>query len=402
MTAKKSRKESAAARRVLEGLVDGPGVRAHPDLAALLRRGATRWADTGDAGLAALARILDERLDRELGERTRPRDEALAWLAASGEFDGERATSARALHRAVAEAIRNYERTGWRRDRGYGEPSTVGVRAAALFAIVSHGPCGVATVKAILAKPCDPTAFLAIFFRLQFSRPAPEPSPSNSRRRAPRMFAEAKPKPDTDILLAALARKPENQKLLADDRAAIVADRKARLARIKALDAKAEIDWPREQAAIAGAVAKVRAAERELRAANDGLNVVNAAAFEAQHARTVARRAEEAALLAGADVAAVEKFKGECLDELARLRGPGVLVSGETVERNPVTRETVRRLHGNGAAVKARLDAVLASYRGADELKLEPDQARLGEIVEAIKAAWPIVETPALPAGAAK
>ena len=216
------------------------------------------------------------------------------------------------------------------------------------------------------------------------------------------MFAEAKPKPDTDILLAALARKPENQKLLADDRAAIVADRKARLARIKALDAKAEIDWPREQAAIAGAVAKVRAAERELRAANDGLNVVNAAAFEAQHARTVARRAEEAALLAGADVAAVEKFKGECLDELARLRGPGVLVSGETVERNPVTRETVRRLHGNGAAVRARLDAVLASYRGADELKLEPDQARLGEIVEAIKAAWPIVETPALPAGAAK
>ena len=133
MTAKKSRKDSAApARRVLEGLVDGPAVRERADLAGLLRRGATVWADTGEAGLAALARILEERLDRELGERTRPRDEALHWLAAGGEFAWARATSARAHHREVAAAIRLYETSDWLRDRRYGEPRMVGARAAAL------------------------------------------------------------------------------------------------------------------------------------------------------------------------------------------------------------------------------------------------------------------------------
>lgn len=192
--------------------------------------------------------------------------------------------------------------------------------------------------------------------------------------------------------LIALARQPTALKAAEDRHVKSVADRQARLDRIKAQDAKAGIEWPRNQNAIAKAVTKLRDLERQMREANDELWVAKAADADASNLYTRSRAVEEAALIEGADVTAIERWKGDCLNELDALRRPGVIVTKQTVERNPVTRQEIRNGYSNMASIRARLDAVLASYREADELKLVADPRKLPTVIAEIRAGWPVVD----------
>jgi hypothetical protein len=215
----------------------------------------------------------------------------------------------------------------------------------------------------------------------------------DSARGAPKITNSAI-KPQEAQVLAALARQPANLKLLAADRASTVADRQACVDRIKALDAEAEIDWPKGQRAIGLAVAKCREAERKLREACDTLFAANAAAAKANLEYTNAREAEEATLLATADIAAIDGWKKELLDEFAALQRAGLLVSSESIERDPVTRRTIRRRFSNAANIAARMAAVRETFRAIDLLKFEPDQTRLPTIFAAARASWPKVDSP--------
>jgi hypothetical protein len=192
--------------------------------------------------------------------------------------------------------------------------------------------------------------------------------------------------------LAALARQPSTQKLIAEDHARIVAERQARVDRIAALDAQAEVAWPKAQAAIKTASAKVREAERRLREANEALATANAADSTASYAYTRARQAEEAALIAGADGATIEAWQRELLDEIDRLRRPGAIIAGEERGRHPVTRRATIRRFSNAASVRARLLALRDAFEASDLLKLEPDQARLPAIIAALREALPKVD----------
>ncbi len=199
-------------------------------------------------------------------------------------------------------------------------------------------------------------------------------------------------KPNEIETLTALARQPDVQKTVAEERARMVSERQARVDRIKALDAKAEIEWPAGQAAIKAARTKVREAERHLREANEALAGATAAAMNRSWAYSNARQAEETPLIDGADVATIAAWKSELQDEMAALQRPGVLIHSESVERHPVTRREIRRGYTNVASVRARQAAVLAAFRAADLLALEPDQARLPTIIAETRASWPKVD----------
>lgn len=199
-------------------------------------------------------------------------------------------------------------------------------------------------------------------------------------------------KPAEVEALVALARRPEALKAIEDQHAREVADRKARVERIKALDAQAAIDWPRGQAAIAKAIEAREKAIRALHDADAELTSANANSFNKSHAYTRARQSEEAALLDRADLATIEAWKSELLNELTALGRPGVIVTSQTVTRSEVTRKEIKNGYSNIGTIRARMAAVRKSYEDGDLLKLEPDSRRLPAIIAEIRASWPKVD----------
>jgi hypothetical protein len=192
--------------------------------------------------------------------------------------------------------------------------------------------------------------------------------------------------------LAALARAPATQKAVADAHARDVAERQARNDRIKALDAQSATDWPAGQRAVAKAIEGREKAIRALMAADETLRQANGDAFSKSHAYTRSRMEEEAALIAGADLPLISKWKDELLNELTALGRPSVIVTNQTVERSPVTRQQVRTGYSNIKSINLRMSAVQKSYQEADELKLVADQRTLPTIIAEIRASWPEVD----------
>lgn len=197
-------------------------------------------------------------------------------------------------------------------------------------------------------------------------------------------------------VLAALARQPQNLKLLAEDHAKMVADRQASVDRIKALDAQSEAEWAKSQRAIESATAKFREAERKLREASEALFEANAARSRTRAEYTNAREAEEATLIATADIAAIEAWKTALIDEHTALQRPNILAYGQSTERDPVTRKTVHHGFSNASGIVALMKALLEAYYAADLLKFEPDQSRLPAIFAAARASWPRIDSPVI------
>jgi hypothetical protein len=199
-------------------------------------------------------------------------------------------------------------------------------------------------------------------------------------------------KPSEIEALTALARSPAALKTIQDHHAKLVAERTARVARIKALDAQASIDWPRGQAAIAKAIEGRERAIRALRDADAELAKANAESFNksAEYARS--RQSEESALIADADLATIEAFKNDCLRELENLCRPSVIVSNVVVTRSEATGKPIRSGVSNMASIVARMAAVRAAYHDAESLKWLPDQRKLASTIDAIRAEFPLVD----------
>jgi len=327
-----------------------------------------------DAWLAARP---DERLNR--------RDAAIEALASFCEPG-----STRRIADQVLAKLRRYETTRWRRERELtAAPLAHGAEGAALFALMrasgATGSPGDRTIRSALAA-----ARVGQKLTVSVAHETSHPSSVTKSKRNRKMNVATKPAEFE--ALAALARQPATIKLLEDDRAKTIAERRARVDRIKALDAKSEIEWPQGQRAIAAAALKVREAERRLREANDELAAANAAASNASHSHTTARQGEEAALIAGADIATIDAWKRELLAEFDAMQRPGAIVYGESVDRHPVTRKEIRRGFSNVASVRARMAAVRAALEAADLLKLEPDQRRLPAIIAEALASLPKVD----------
>jgi hypothetical protein len=200
---------------------------------------------------------------------------------------------------------------------------------------------------------------------------------------------------DERAIISALARAPATQELVEAERARVISERQARVDRIALPDAEAETAWPVGEARKKAAATKVREAERQLKIANDELGAVNASASNRSAVYTSARQGEESALIAGADIAAIEAWKRELLDALDALRRPGVVATSQTSDKDPVTRKSTSRGFTNAPGVRARIAAITDAYRAANQLKLLPDQRQIPTVLTAARASWPkITDTP--------
>jgi hypothetical protein len=192
--------------------------------------------------------------------------------------------------------------------------------------------------------------------------------------------------------LTALARSPAALKQLEDQHAKNVADRQSLNDRIAELDRSAEKTWPAGQLAIETAAKKVRAAERSLRESNDALAKAHTESFNASQAYTRERMAAEGALIEGADLATIAKWKDESLAELNRLQKPGIIVTNVVVSRSEATGKSIKSGVSNMASIVARMKAVSAAYHDADLLKVLPDQRQLPVVIAQIRASWPAID----------
>ncbi len=353
------------------------------DIERLMRAAIPQMAASGGKA-AQLGALLENWLATRPDERLRRRDAAIVAMAEFCELG-----SNREIARQIRQRAARYETTRWRRERMLVTPPlTAGTEGAALFGLLrasgASGAPGDKTIRNALAA-----ARAGQNLELSVAQGECCSQPSNSRRSRK---LNTTIKPNEIEVLAALARRPDVQKTVADDHARIVAERQARVDRIAALDAQAEVAWPKAQAAIKTASAKVREAERRLREANEALAAANAADSTASYAYTRARQAEEAALIAGADGATIEAWQRELLDDIDKLRRPGAIIAGETIERHPVTRKAIRRGFSNVASVRARLLALRDAFEASGELALAPDQATLTAKIAALREALPKVD----------
>jgi hypothetical protein len=385
--------ESQKGNRVVRVAIAGDGL----DRESLRQAIEQMRAIGGPAG--RLGAMIAERLDALPDERKLRRDAAIVALAET--FDGKPWQVAG----EAASAILRYATSAWkRRDCRLAAPPLeyAGSPAKlALFAIMREGGGAVIGQKqiaklvaraGIAATRCFSGETHGTQIAVSMSIASCEADYRQTTDRKGPGPMNAQPKPHELEALAALARQPSTKKLLADDRSRRIAERQAGVDRIKALDANGALEWPAGQAAIKEAVAKCRQAECRLREANDALLAATAAASKASWAYTRARETEEAALIAGADLATISAWRNEMLDEMAALQRSGVLVHSESVERHPVTRKEVRRGFSNAKSVSARLAAVRAAFEEAGVLALEPDQARLPAIIAEARASWPKVD----------
>jgi hypothetical protein len=207
---------------------------------------------------AWLGEILAERIAAWPDERLRRRDAAIVALARICEAELDRGIAAR-----IASKLARYETTRWRRERmARAAPSAHGYEGAALFAVLrasgASGAPGTSTIRrALAAFRAGQDSAIAVG---QNETEADFTIDSSPRNPSPKLNAAAKP---TELAaLATLARQTSTQELLADDRAGIVAERQSHVDAIKVLDAKAEADWPKGQAAIAAAAAQMRDVNR--------------------------------------------------------------------------------------------------------------------------------------------
>lgn len=335
---------------------------------------------------AKLGALLEDWLAARPGERLRRRDAAIVALAAFCEPGSDNQ-----LAKQIRPMVLRYESARWPRERVLNAaPIAHGAQGAALFALMRAslpwGAPGDRTIRnALAAADSWQNGPLSIANEQAEASTVPQSERNRKMNAAPKSL-------DFEVV-AALARQPATQKLLADERTRVVAERKARVERIHVLDAKGAVAWPAGQAAIQAAVAKVRDAERALRQANDALAKANLDSVLSTHAHTVARQAEETALIASADMATIEAWKSEMIDEHTALCRPGIVATGTSTERSEVTKREVRHhLTSNSASIRARLKAVLEAYHAADLLALEPDQARLPQIIAEIRSSLPQIE----------
>jgi hypothetical protein len=168
-----------------------------------------------------------------------------------------------------------------------------------------------------------------------------------------------------------------------------IATRRSHLAAIAKLDAQGEKSYAKEEARKAASLVKVRQAERDLQTVIAEYNAVLAGVSSERREREDVRRRHELALLDG-DWKVVDLFENDCLTELERVRrsGQSQILSTRNARTGRSSSETV----SNSNSVRARLEAVSASFRAAGELRLIPDPHDLPARIAEIKASWPRVD----------
>jgi hypothetical protein len=200
------------------------------------------------------------------------------------------------------------------------------------------------------------------------------------------------PKFNDAEIIASLIHNPETRKLAEAARARKVAARRECADRITSLDAEAEAAWPKLSNAIEIAKARVKAAEVKLRDANDQLAVAVHARSAASWSHTNSRREAEIELIDGAEMELIGRFREWLNDEREKTYKRSAIVSVSGIDRNSVTAKTIRTGANNLASIRAWQAAIASALERADLLALEPDQSRVPELIEGIRATLPPVD----------
>ena len=325
---------------------------------------------------ALAAQLLRERVAEMAAARQAHRDKAIVALREAF-FPRFSVYAAAPL---IAGALARYAASAWRHERSLPQSpeASRGKLAEALFTIMrlnDDKPVSAATARRALGAAeaaQNRTVEMSGRSRLQCGQ----------QTGTPKMLAYAD---DIAILTGTADFKAKKARFVEDE----IAARRIHLAAIERLDAEATKAYGRQEKRREAAIAKVRAAERELKTVTSEALAVQHAIGQERDAYQRERAEHETALL-DFDQCLITEFERACIDELERVRKAGQ--TSQTLARNERTGRVERSVISNSKSLLARLYAVGASMRLATELRLIADPRELPARIAEMKTSWPTIE----------
>ena len=328
-----------------------------------------------------LERELWARLDQAPESMLRRRDAAITALAAF--YFG----SAHSVAKEIASDLGRYGASRWRlRDKNFEAAPlefSPGSHQSLIFTVlqVSGGEDGVPSVRHIRRILGQNTA-------AESAQKREHPLTGIKQRKGRNTMNAIVPHSDQK-LLASLRQSPEIQKILVDEHAHTVAERKEIITAIAALDAKANRDFVSLDKAVETAVAGGREAEKALRAANDRISKASFAKSAAGIDYSIQRQILAVRLREGVDERIFREFQSEMLDELDKARKQFDV--GSVRVKNRMTGFSEDLVFNNGASVQARVAAIRAAMDEAETLPFAADQSLVPARLETLRAGLPKV-----------
>jgi len=194
---------------------------------------------------------------------------------------------------------------------------------------------------------------------------------------------------DTQKFLDALQAHPIGKEIKNTAQAETIAARKKLIEALAANEAKADKAFPLLAKAVDTAVAKVRAAEKALQAANEDLWKANQAKSNASFDHTGERHRIEALLSDTEYYETITEFQREMRNGQDDARKQFDFHNEVIV--NALTGATTHRGYDNRASVDARISAMRAAIDQAEALRLIADQSNVPERLAAIRSSLPKV-----------
>jgi hypothetical protein len=317
-------------------------------------------------------------MDGEAVARLARRDAAIIELATR--WYGDLSNNAAAAE--IAQSLRRYETTTWRRRDALlsdPPPSAFGTARELEWRILREG-LGKALGRSRIRQILDESPFA----NLRLLRLASVPP--RIRHDEPEPALNAQPKVEEIIRATEIFRAtPEFQKAAARAEDKQAAERQARLDAIAKLNAEMEKAWPRHEKLKAESLAREQDAVRALKAASQEHQKTLGAVAAERSTYESERRAHEEALIAG-EWPEISEFIDKCYKEMELARA--ALSTRSYMRRNARTGKAEEVRVSNSKLVEERTQAISRSVRDALDLRMIADRRKLPAAIEEIIESW--------------
>jgi type I site-specific restriction endonuclease len=206
----------------------------------------------------------------------------------------------------------------------------------------------------------------------------------------------SKLKPRDQHFLEVLEASETGQKIIAETRAKVAAERQKLIDELHALEAAQEREYPNHEKAIQDQVAKVRAAEQSLKGENAKLNAVVNALHNAKAEITSRRNQIETALRNIPEEALISQFRSSLYEDWEETRRKFDYVCVGDVD--PLSGVESERVFNNMESINARVEAIRQAIAAAEDLLLVADPFTIPARLAALRANLPDVKPASIPA----
>ncbi|HBF32095.1 hypothetical protein [Rhizobium sp.] len=197
-------------------------------------------------------------------------------------------------------------------------------------------------------------------------------------------------RPDQAETLAILQGSSFVQQAMQEKSARIAQERKLADQKRAEIDRLREKEYPALNEKLRRGLEEVQAAEKALEQAKRAYGDLFRSNLQRKMALDRAFDDETRLLLTSCDPS-IDLFVSEMHDAIDEARR-SVTISHEIIERHPVTGKITRRVESNASLVNARLQAIREAMDSANALKLEPDQSKIPQLLEALRQELPAVK----------